>query len=503
MSAEHFFKKQQLIEILESVKNKTLGEVDTKSVFNRAINKPKITGIAGDVIEQSVLGYPPNQDQSPDLNVEGVLTELKTTGMRAKKINGCLKYVAKEPASITAVSINSIALEDFNNSKLWHKIEHLLFVFYLYDSEKTVPAYEYRKFYIKGYKFYEFSQSDIEVIRNDWQIIHDFIADIQKRCTREQAEKEYPNLSTKINKQTVYLDTAPKYPKSPRFRIRRRVLDIIIQQSFSNESLEQLPNPYRGLSDVEKKCRELSDKYNNWTIDRLFKYFNIANVDNKNTVPKQCSEQIIVKMFGGNSKKISKIEMFKKFGYIGKSVTISRLEKRTEDIKLFAVDFDDLREEMIEDENGTIREKTFEDSDLYQYLTENRFLCIVFQEEPDVNGKVNLKDNRFKKFEIIELSDDDLLKDAKTAWEKARDLIVNNKLKDLPVLDKNGNQRFTTKTNIPMTVPNFPKSKDGLLFFRGGGKDATDKVEVNGISMLRQYYWIRGSYIVDKIMNRR
>ena len=71
----------------------------------------------------------------------------------------------------------------------------------------------------------------------------------------------------------------------------------------------------------------------------------------------------------------------------------------------------------------------------------------------------------------------------------------------MPVLDKRGNQRFTAKTNIPMSVPNFPKSKDGLLFFRGGGKDATDKVEVNGISMLRQYYWIRGSYIVDKVMN--
>lgn len=41
--------------IQRSTTNKTLGEVDTNRVFDRTKANPKITGIAGDVIEQSVL----------------------------------------------------------------------------------------------------------------------------------------------------------------------------------------------------------------------------------------------------------------------------------------------------------------------------------------------------------------------------------------------------------------------------------------------------------------
>ena len=66
--------------ILESVINKKLGEVDTKNVFLRTIEHPKITGIAGDVIEQSVLGYPADKEQRPDLNVDGTFAKGQVCG---------------------------------------------------------------------------------------------------------------------------------------------------------------------------------------------------------------------------------------------------------------------------------------------------------------------------------------------------------------------------------------------------------------------------------------
>ncbi len=71
----HTFTKEQLERIFNECKNKTLGEVDKNHVFNRTINNPKITGIAGDVIEQSVLGYPADQRQKPDLLVDGIKVE--------------------------------------------------------------------------------------------------------------------------------------------------------------------------------------------------------------------------------------------------------------------------------------------------------------------------------------------------------------------------------------------------------------------------------------------
>ena len=77
--------------LLEGVKGKTLGEVDTSHQFARTENSKKITGIAGDVIEQSVFGYERDSKQECDIEIDGVLTELKTTGVRVPKQK--LKYV--------------------------------------------------------------------------------------------------------------------------------------------------------------------------------------------------------------------------------------------------------------------------------------------------------------------------------------------------------------------------------------------------------------------------
>lgn len=53
-----------------------------------------------------------------------------------------------------------------------------------------------------------------------------------------------------------------------------------------------------------------------------------------------------------------------------------------------------------------------------------------------------------------------------------------------------------------MGAPNFPKSSDYKVFFRGGADVSTDKSRteyVNGIRMLPQFFWLKGSYIADKL----
>ena len=215
---------------------------------------------------------------------------------------------------------------------------------------------------------------------------------------------------------------------------------------------------------------------------------------------KQYAEQVIVRMFGGTAKKISQIEMFRKLGYIGKAVTVSARGTRTEDTKLFSVDFDELTEEWVEDEDGTLRKKFFEDSELYQYLHDNKLLCVIFQEDhPSYNGKITLGDNRFLGFKIIDLSDDKIMNEARRTWEETRALIKSGQLEFIPCLNKYSCQRVSPKTGLPMGAPNLPKAKDHLIFFRGTGRDARDKVIINGLSMLRQDYWIKGTFLVEKL----
>lgn len=50
--ALHEYTKDHLVALLDGATNKTLGQVDVNKVFDRTITNPKITGIAGDVIER-------------------------------------------------------------------------------------------------------------------------------------------------------------------------------------------------------------------------------------------------------------------------------------------------------------------------------------------------------------------------------------------------------------------------------------------------------------------
>ena len=333
MSNSHFFHKDYLEKILDECLNKTLGEVDKNNVFDKAKGKPKITGIAGDVIEQSVLGYPADTRQEPDLDIDGIKTELKTTGIKYK--NNKKEFVAKEPMSITAVSPDTIVNEKFSDSNFWHKIEHMLFVYYLYDSPTTVKSSQYANFPIKGYQFHEFNSEDVEILKNDWKLVRDFIIGLQKEY--ENYEDEYPRISYELRPSLMYIDTAPKWPNRPRFRLKRKIVSNIIQKHFG-ETLEQLPKKYTSYSEIEETCHKLSEEYGGKTIGELIDLLEI----NVNTINKSIGEQIIVKMFGGNSKKMQNIELFNKLGIIGKTITLTENKTRKEDMKLFTIDFDEI-----------------------------------------------------------------------------------------------------------------------------------------------------------------
>ena len=80
---DQIFTKSEIEDIFNHAVGKTLMEVDSRNVLERTKTHPKITGIAGDVIERSVLGYRPNSRNAPDILVDGIETEVKVTGVVA------------------------------------------------------------------------------------------------------------------------------------------------------------------------------------------------------------------------------------------------------------------------------------------------------------------------------------------------------------------------------------------------------------------------------------
>jgi hypothetical protein len=203
----------------DACRHRTLGEIDSNNVFGRYAGRNK--GIAGDVVEQSVLGYPADSVQAPDLEIDGVDVELKVTGL---KQNNKREIVAKEPMSITAVSIGTIAGEEFATSALWHKLEHLLVFYYLYKPKIDIEYQEkdsgwrtvktstasYADFEVMGWNLHEWSEDDRRIIESDWTIVRDYIRSvIVEHENEEERKKFWPLISTELNPQMMYLGTAP------------------------------------------------------------------------------------------------------------------------------------------------------------------------------------------------------------------------------------------------------------------------------------------------------
>lgn len=484
--AGHVFSKKELEEIFNNVIGKTLGEVDRNNVFDRAKTNPKITGIAGDVIEQSVLGYRPDSIQSPDLFVDGKDMELKTTGIRKPKRNSIHKFEAKEPMSITAVSPEKISKEIFETSNFWHKLENMLLVYYNYNSTETVKAIDYANFVIEGYQFHTFSEEDKEILKNDWSIVRDFIKELQEKY--DYPENEYSRISSELRKDLMFIDIAPKWPNRPRFRLKRAILSNIIQKYFG-EKLEELDANYSTFKELDKKLHQLTEIYRGKTIKQLMQELEIPlKLNEKGDIHKAISEKIVVRMFGANSQKISKIELFNKIGIIPKTVTVTTNGTRTEDTKLFTIDFTEWTDENIK----------FEDSFVFNYFNNQQFLCILF-EEPSSSSK--LLENKFLGFKRLVYPEHLIEKDVKKVWTEVRNLINNNQLKESIVFNKRGNP-IINKTGTFKTSINFPKSKDNKIFIRGTGKNSNIKpLVINGISMYRQNLWIKGNELV-KILNQ-
>ena len=168
----HIYDKNALICRMEDCLGKTLEMIDNKGMFKHVQDLDLQKGIVGSIVEQCIFEYLPDTKQEADLIIvdgsEKVKTELKTTGMliqeKTKK-----HYVAKEPMSITAVGVYDIAEQEFETSHFWEKLEHMLIIYYHYAATHTVSAYEYKDFPVVGYEFHEFSDDDIEVLRNDWE----------------------------------------------------------------------------------------------------------------------------------------------------------------------------------------------------------------------------------------------------------------------------------------------------------------------------------------------
>ena len=481
---DHKFTREAVIMVLNPIVGRTLGEIDSKGVFDR-ITSHKDTGIAGNVIEQSVLGYNANSSQSPDIQIDGVETEVKVTGIRKSTKKNSSDYLAKEPMSITAVSVNTIVNEEFDFSSFKHKVDQMLIVYYLYDSEDTVEAAEYARFPVKGYEIHRFNNQDMKVLEADWTTVRNFIRCLQSNY--DNPANEYPRLSYELRDKLMYIDTAPKWPNQPRFRLKRAVVSEIVKNHFSKSRYKSqgalFLDDLDSYSELDDICDEIAGRYRGKTVEELIDELEIE-VKDRDKLSKSIAETIVVRMFGGDVKKMQDIDIVRKIGLNLKTVSLSVKGGHTEDMKLMPVNFEEFLDPEIE----------FEDSLIFDYFANHQLLCVVFQEK---DRKQKFRENRFLGFRRLAFHKDFIGNEVHNTWDEVRQTIHSGNLRNEDVTTKTGKPRYNSRGN-KMTAPNLPKSKNHMVFLRGTGANSDDKpVEINGVRMYRQYVWLKGSAIVD------
>lgn len=300
-------------------------------------------------------------------------------------------------------------------------------------------------------------------------------------------EAEMPNLSTLVNPQLLYLDTSPKWPNRPRFRLKASLVTQMARERL-DDGMHMIPDQ-GGLSSMEALRAHLhgiSNTYAGQALEELAAPFGLPLKTKTGRENKSLAERVVVRLFTGHAGKISQVPLFAKAGLVFKTITLTPTGGRTEDMKLNpSIDFDELCDSSVE----------FEDSSFAAPFIDSTMVVAVLEER---YRDCPLSQCRFMGFKVLWLGT--YIDAARALWDGMRDLIFSGRLVDAPILKRDGTPRVTPKTGIPMTAPNWPKSRDGILFVRGTGADANDKpVTVNGVRMYRQNVWIKGRELADRL----
>lgn len=499
-SDDRKFTRKEVLQLLEEIKGKTLGEIDSSGQFVRTQKSLKITGIAGDVIEQSVFGFHRDSRQECDIEIDGVLVELKTTGVRIPKRD--LKKVigksgsaynvflhAKEGISITAVTFEPTIQTDFLTSHFWNKAERLLLVLYEYKAYDVVPAVGYASFPIVDYCFTTFSEEEQAKLKSDWEIVRDHLREVYDTfSTFPERYEHLVGFTRRLRPSLLLIELVPGFKKTatggyqkPRYRLKQSFVDYIVRSHFKCQHTypeTALDEPFSNFAQLDAKCHHLTSLYRGKTLTELKVLLRIDK-DVKNL-----TAQCVLRMFGVHRGMLNRISDFTKTGIIAKTITLTPAGGRTEDMKLQIVNFEEWAD----------RDVDFEDSQVYTYFHEHSFLCPIFCQRHD--GQTTFEG--FKRFAF-----DDAFIETEVArtWHDTRTLLHHNLLKWEYLYDTNGRIR-TNANGSYMGAPNLPKSADYIVFMRGGASISNEESRtecVNGIRMLPQFLWLRGAYIVQKI----
>lgn len=444
---------QELMDKAREAEGKTFGEIDTTGRIKNVRSK----GALGHVIEESHFGYPINSDARPDFEELGI--ELKVTPFKKNK-NGT--YSSKERLVLNMIDYHSEHQYSFETSSFLSKATSMLIMLYQYEPDIPIDDYRIYKAFLN-----EFSEEDLDVMRQDWETIVSKIKRGEAHLISE-ADTMYLSACTKgANGSVVRSQPFSEQPAKPRaFSLKSSYMSGLVRKYLTPELMESIANhgELKDMSIEQLLEAKLSPHYGK-TVLALCEETGIPyNPGNKAMIPR-----VMAKLLGVRKTDLSSIEEFAKANIKFKTIAREPDGKIREHMSFGKVDFDDLSRD------------EWEESDLYDTFAEQKYLFLVFRYDEDYVPK----QKRIPRFEGIRLWNMPLETvdgELKSMWCEAQQ-VVREGVQLTPV--KRG-----VKNNLP--GPKFNR----VAHVRSKALDGKDKVRLpDGQWITKQSFWLDKNYI--------
>ena len=438
------------------------------SFDSEQVKNTKAKGQLGNFLEKYYFGYNPNGNQEADFKESGV--ELKQTCIDVKKDGG---FTAGERLSVTNISYNDPVEPDFNKSHVWEKIRRMLLVHYIRDRSINRMLYE-----IRFVNLFTPPKEDLDIIIEDYKKI---IGKLRAGKAHEISESDTLYLGACTKGTTAEKSTKPQFygdhipARKRNFCLKRQYMDYVLHQYVLKDAVpyERAITGSLGAKTFEEVIlekihknvgesdRQLCDRY-----DREYNNNKVQWVD------------LTYRMLGikGNH-----AEEFEKANIVVKAIRLEENGKMRESMSFPPFRFCDLVQQ------------EWEDSDIYEYFSETKFLFVVFKKR---GTEYVLLGAKFWNMPVSDLDGD-----VREGWEKVKSIIKQGvKFTIKP----NG----TVSNNLPGKADNRvihirPHAQKAAYSFGDGFVRGNVERDANplpdGRWMTTQSFWINNDYIMEQL----
>lgn len=457
--------KDSIISFAKLLIGKSVG-LEYKQDIPKLKLSTKDKGRLGKVIEELYFKYKPNPKPEADFKKAGL--ELKSAGLLKQKRKG--NFVAKERLVLNIIDFELVVKQNFEIDFLTGKNAHLLLVFYLY--EQGIDIIES---IIKLVGDWSYNNTDLEIIRKDWEFIKQKVAD-GKAHELSEGDTFYLGACTKGT-------TALSVRKQPYCSIPAKQRAYSLKPKYVNHIIANISNKSIGnygklipTVQVAKKqtieeivVSKFKSFYGN-TIDEILAKTKIKI----NTKAKSFYASLTKAILGIELNQ--EIEEFEKAEIIVKTVRLKENNLPKEDISFPNFKF----EEIVNQE--------WDDTD-FKDILEHKFLFVFYQFE---NDKLVLRKVKFWNMPYADILE------VEKVWTKTKLIVKKGEIvKEIKTNKKGKEIRFT----------NFPSKKfSSISHVRPHATNADDTYTLptkDKVTKLKEYtkhsFWLNNTYITDEI----